>query len=189
MTISLLIDTATSRTSVAIMDGAKTLWSGHNDGATDHGPAVGALVAQALDVAPTIDEVRVGMGPGPFTGLRVGIAFAQSFALARNIPVIGFCSLDAIFCDQSEYIAATDARRKEIYWARYKDGVRIDGPHVCLPAELNADVPVIGEGAIKYKLSENDGYPDLAKALALTDVVSQPMYLRRPDAVPTSERA
>jgi tRNA threonylcarbamoyl adenosine modification protein YeaZ len=116
------------------------------------------------------------MGPGPFTGLRVGIAFAHTFGLARNIPVIGICSLDAIAIDQSEYTVAIDARRKEIYWAKYKDGVRIAGPAVSKPAEV--DGFIIGQ------------YPDMKKLVALsaTHNVKEPMYLRRPDAVPTAER-
>jgi tRNA threonylcarbamoyl adenosine modification protein YeaZ len=117
------------------------------------------------------------MGPGPFTGLRVGISFAHTFALARQIPVVGICSLDAISVDQSEYTVAIDARRKEIYWASYKDGVRIDGPHVSKPAEVQ-----------NYII---DVYPDVKKLVSLSDSqdVKEPMYLRRPDAVPTSERA
>ena len=116
------------------------------------------------------------MGPGPFTGLRVGIAFAQTFALARNIPVIGVCSLDAIKVDQSEYTVAIDARRKEIYWASYKAGVRVDGPTVSKPAEVENFII--------------DLYPDMGKLVeqSKSQNVTEPMYLRRPDAVPTAER-
>ena len=116
------------------------------------------------------------MGPGPFTGLRVGISFAHTFGLARNIPVIGICSLDAIDIDQSEYTVAIDARRKEIYWARYKDGHRVEGPSVSRPAEVDGFII--------------DQYPDMKKlvSLATSQNVAEPMYLRRPDAVPTAER-
>jgi tRNA threonylcarbamoyl adenosine modification protein YeaZ len=75
----LAIDTSTSRTSVAIIQDGKVLYSDFKDGATAHGPSLPALVQEALAVSD-VDEVVVGMGPGPFTGLRVGIAFAQSFA-------------------------------------------------------------------------------------------------------------
>ncbi|NDC51119.1 MAG: tRNA (adenosine(37)-N6)-threonylcarbamoyltransferase complex dimerization subunit type 1 TsaB [Burkholderiaceae bacterium] len=91
----LAIDTSTSRSCVAIIDGANVLYSGFRDGATAHGPSLPSLVKEALAISD-VDEVVVGMGPGPFTGLRVGIAFAHSFALAREIPVRGVCSLDAI---------------------------------------------------------------------------------------------
>jgi tRNA threonylcarbamoyladenosine biosynthesis protein TsaB len=176
MTISLAIDTATSRTIVGIIDGEKVLFEAFHEGATEHGFAITELVVKALEVCPKTDQVVVGMGPGPFTGLRVGITLARSFAMARNIPVIGVCSLDAISIDQSEYTVAIDARRKEIYWASYKDGQRIAGPEVSKPAEVAGFII--------------DRYPDLQKLVALSIVenISEPMYLRRPDAVPTAER-
>jgi tRNA threonylcarbamoyl adenosine modification protein YeaZ len=177
MTIALAIDTSTTRTIVAIIEDGKVLFEEFHEGATDHGRALSELVAQALKVSRPPDRVVVGMGPGPFTGLRVGISFAHTFALARQIPVVGICSLDAISVDQSEYTVAIDARRKEIYWASYKDGVRIDGPHVSKPAEVQ-----------NYII---DVYPDMTKLVSLSHSqdVKEPMYLRRPDAVPTAERA
>ena len=176
MTISLAIDTATSRTIVAIVDEGKILFENFHEGATDHGKAITELVVQALKVCPVPNQVVVGMGPGPFTGLRVGITFAHSFALARQIPIIGVCSLDAIVVDKNEYTVAIDARRKEIYWASYKDGHRISGPAVDKPADV--------DGIIL------DVYPDMAKLVELSQSqnISEPMYLRRPDAVPTAER-
>lgn len=92
----LLIDTSTSRTSVAIVDESKTIFQAHHDGALSHGEVLPKLVSEALAVENHIDQVIVGMGPGPFTGLRSGIAFAQSFAFARGISWLGVCSLDAI---------------------------------------------------------------------------------------------
>ncbi len=176
MTISLAIDTATSRTIVAMVDDGKVLFESSHEGATDHGKAITELVVQALKVCPVPNQVVIGMGPGPFTGLRVGITFAHTFALARNIPVIGVCSLDAIVIDKAEYTVAIDARRKEIYWASYKSGQRISGPAVNKPDDVEGFV--IGQ------------YPDMTKLVELskTQNVSEPMYLRRPDAVPTAER-
>jgi tRNA threonylcarbamoyl adenosine modification protein YeaZ len=126
----------------------------------------------------TIDEVVVGMGPGPFTGLRVGIAFAQSFALARGISVRGVCSLDAIAAqvNEKDFIVTVDARRKEVYWARYKDGVRIGEPAVSFPADVSG-API-----------HPDLYPDMKALVALTGNIIEPMYLRRPDAVATADR-
>ena len=176
MTISLAIDTATSRTIVGIIEDGKVLFEGFHEGATEHGFAITELVTKALEICPKPDQVVVGMGPGPFTGLRVGITFAHSFALAREIPVIGVCSLDAIEIKESEYTVAIDARRKEIYWAKYRDGVRILGPAVSKPAEVENFII--------------DRYPDLKKLVALSTSqnITEPMYLRRPDAVPTAER-
>ena len=177
MTISLAIDTATNRTIVAIVEDGKALFEEFHEGATEHGFAITELVVKALEVCPKPDQVVVGMGPGPFTGLRVGITFAHTFALAREIPVIGVCSLDAIIVDIDEYTVAIDARRKEIYWASYKDGVRVAGPKVSKPAEVNNFII--------------DQFPDVQKLVSLskTQNITEPMYLRRPDAVPTAERS
>ena len=176
MTISLAIDTATSRTIVGVIAGDKVLFESFHEGATEHGFAITELVMKALEICPKPDQVVVGMGPGPFTGLRVGITFANSFGLAREIPVIGVCSLDAIDIKESEYTVAIDARRKEIYWAKYKDGLRISGPTVSKPAEVD-----------KFII---DQFPDLKKLVALSasQNITEPVYLRRPDAVPTAER-
>ena len=181
MTVSLVIDTSTSRTIVGIARGTEVLWEGFHDGATDHGNAVADLVKKAMSQGVNPDRVVVGMGPGPFTGLRVGIAFARAFAAARSLPVIGICSLDAIVVENvavaEEYTVAIDARRKEIYWARYKDGVRLEGPAVNFPADVDG-----------YIL---DLYPDVARLVALSDSQNEaePFYLRRPDAVATADRS
>ena len=176
MTISLAIDTATSRTIVGIIEDGKVLFESFHEGATEHGFAITELVTKALEICPKPDQVVVGMGPGPFTGLRVGITFAQSFALARDIAVIGICSLDAIDIDQSEYTVAIDARRKEIYWATYKSGVRIAGPAVNFPADVAGYII--------------DQYPEVTRMVELSTQTNyaEPFYLRRPDAVATADR-
>ena len=177
MSKTLAIDTSTSRTSVAIIDGDTILFSGFRDGATAHGPSLPALVQEALAVS-NVDEVVVGMGPGPFTGLRVGIAFAQSFALARDIPVRGVCSLDAIAAqvDEKDFIITVDARRKEVYWARYIDGVRAGDPAVNFPADVSG-API-----------HADLFPDMQALVKLPGNITEPIYLRRPDAVATADR-
>ncbi len=173
----LAIDTSTSRSCVAIIEDSKVLYSGFRDGATAHGPSLPALVQEALAVSD-VDEVVVGMGPGPFTGLRVGIAFAQSFALAREISVRGVCSLDAIAAQVSEkdFIITVDARRKEVYWARYTDGARVGEPAVNFPTDVN--------GAMIHA----DLFPDMLALVNLPGNIIEPMYLRRPDAVATVDR-
>jgi tRNA threonylcarbamoyl adenosine modification protein YeaZ len=173
----LAIDTSTSRSCVAIIDGAKVLYRGFRDGATAHGPSLPSLVQEALAVSD-VDEVVVGMGPGPFTGLRVGIAFAQSFALAREIPVRGVCSLDAIAAQvtDKDFIITVDARRKEVYWARYTDGVRVGEPAVNFPADVT--------GATIHA----DLFPNMVALVNLSGNIIEPMYLRRPDAVATADR-
>jgi tRNA threonylcarbamoyl adenosine modification protein YeaZ len=173
----LAIDTSTSRTSVAVIEQGTVLFSGFRDGATAHGPSLPALVQEAL-ASHDVDEVIVGMGPGPFTGLRVGIAFAQSFALAREIPVRGVCSLDAIAAqiDEKDFIITVDARRKEVYWARYTDRVRVGEPAVNFPADVTG-API-----------HADLFPDLQALVRLPGNITEPIYLRRPDAVATADR-
>jgi tRNA threonylcarbamoyl adenosine modification protein YeaZ len=137
-----------------------------------------ALVKEALAISE-VDEVVVGMGPGPFTGLRVGIAFAQSFALAREIPVRGVCSIDAIAAqiDEKDFIITVDARRKEVYWARYTDGLRVGDPAVNFPADVS--------GAAIHA----DLFPDMQALVKLSGNFTEPIYLRRPDAVATADRS
>jgi tRNA threonylcarbamoyl adenosine modification protein YeaZ len=173
----LAIDTSTSRTSVAIIEDSKVLYNGFRDGATAHGPSLPALVQEALAVSD-VDEVVVGMGPGPFTGLRVGIAFAQSFALAREIPVRGVCSLDAIAAQiqEDDFIITVDARRKEVYWARYTNGVRVADPAVNFPADVTG-API-----------HADLFPEMVSLVNLPGNITEPIYLRRPDAVATADR-
>lgn len=151
----LAIDTSTSRTSVALVDGDRIVVEKHADGAMSHGEVLGTLVESALACAfanaEDIDAVAVGTGPGPFTGLRVGIAFARTFAWARGIPVVGIGSLDALAADveQDDFTVVADARRKEVYWARFVDGVRQGQPAVNRPSEVSADY-VVGEGGFLY---------------------------------------
>jgi tRNA threonylcarbamoyl adenosine modification protein YeaZ len=177
MTKVLAIDTSTSRTSVAIIEADTVVFSGFLDGATAHGPSLPALVQEALAISD-INEVVVGMGPGPFTGLRVGIAFAQSFALAREIPVRGVCSLDAIAAQISEkdFIVTVNARRKEVYWARYTDGVRVGEPAVNFPTDVSG-API-----------HADLFPNMQALVKLPGNIAEPIYLRRPDAVATVDR-
>ena len=175
----LAIDTAASRTSVVIIENGEVVFSESRDGAMSHGPALPELVQSAIK-NHEITEVLVGMGPGPFTGLRVGITFAQTFAWAQKIPVRGFCSLDAIAAQVNEpdFIVAIDARRKEVYWAHYTNGVRVEGPAVDLPTVVEAKgIKVI-----------DSLFPDPKYFVEIAKEFSEPIYLRRPDAVATADR-
>ncbi len=177
----LSIDTSTSKTSVALICNGKVLFNKSHIDPLSHGEVLPKLVAQALAVTNQIDLIAVGMGPGPFTGLRVGISFAQSFALAAQIDWVGVCSLDAMAAgiDQPEFIISTDARRKERFWARYKNGLRITDPAVNKASELEKfGIPVCNEG---------EYFPDpvaLAKIAQSGKSVEQPIYIRKPDAHP-----
>jgi tRNA threonylcarbamoyl adenosine modification protein YeaZ/ribosomal-protein-alanine acetyltransferase len=154
---------------------------------------LGALADAGLKMAE-LDAVVVGCGPGPFTGLRVGMATAAAYGHALDVPVHGVCSLDAIgVCTGGETLVVTDARRREVYWARYRDGLRIDGPAVSAPAAVDtgAAVAVAGspEHAALFDLPRRG--PERPTAAGLVRAVSDwsatpnplvPLYLRRPDA-------
>lgn len=181
MTISLAIDTSTSRTTVALVQAGEILASLHHDDPIAHGEVLPRLVAQLLQVSNSIDEVIIGMGPGPFTGLRVGIVFGQSFAFARKIPWRGVCSLDSMGAQiqEPEFIVAIDARRKELFWAHYKGGVRINEPQVALTKVVERfSLPIYREGDI---------YPSAAHLLRSDEDIREPIYIRRPDAYPLPE--
>ncbi|MBW8487427.1 tRNA (adenosine(37)-N6)-threonylcarbamoyltransferase complex dimerization subunit type 1 TsaB [Actinomadura parmotrematis] len=171
-------------------------------------PAVAGVLADAGAVPGDLSALVVGTGPGPYTGLRVGLATARAMGDALRVPVHGVCSLDVIAWASGRdapFAVATDARRKEVYWARYASAaVRTAGPAVGPPADVRAGVPdglpVIGEGAALYPEvlgGTGDGFaPLLPSAAALAELAivrlsgrkgpdltaPEPLYLRRPDA-------
>jgi tRNA threonylcarbamoyl adenosine modification protein YeaZ len=190
--LALVLDTSTPAVTAGLvdLDGLHVLAEAVEVDARRHGELL-ALNLQAVLRAGTPDTVIVGVGPGPFTGLRVGIVTAATFAEARGLPVTGVCSLDGISSPGAGVV--TDARRKEVYWAAYDDaGSRVDGPHVTPPEEAREALlgrPVVGDGAIRYGFAtaEQPRFPQVA-ALAAASLREQlpltPLYLRRPDAVP-----
>jgi tRNA threonylcarbamoyl adenosine modification protein YeaZ len=159
-------------------------------------PNVVAALADAGLRMADLDAVVVGCGPGPFTGLRAGMATAAAYGHALDIPVHGVCSLDAIGVRTTgEVLVVTDARRREIYWARYRDGVRTDGPAVNAPADVNPGpaqaVAGSPEHAALFALPCCEPvYPTPAGLVtAVPDWSASPLplvalYLRRPDAKP-----
>jgi tRNA threonylcarbamoyladenosine biosynthesis protein TsaB len=204
----LALDTASASVSVALHDGTSTLSARSSASSPRHVEQLTPLVSEALTevgaTAADLTAVAVGVGPGPFTGLRVGLVSARAFGLALGIDVLGVCSLDAVAAgavaaglDAAEFLVATDARRREVYWARYRlDGaipVRVDGPHVALPAEVPRDrLPVVGRGGELYPdllgpviLPLDPPAAELARLAVHGQpylVPAEPLYLRRPDA-------
>lgn len=174
-------------------------------------PAVEAVLGEAAAGPRDLDAIVAGVGPGPFTGLRVGLVTAASMGQTLDIPTYGVCSLDALgHVDQGgRVLAATDARRKEIYWAVYQRGARVTEPDVDLPAAVAERVAglgvtgALGEGAHKYAdvlglpVRDEPRYPPAA---ALVELAAErirakgpgerltPLYLRRPDAVAAAGR-
>jgi tRNA threonylcarbamoyl adenosine modification protein YeaZ len=169
-------------------------------------PAVRAVLDGAGVAMGDLGALVTGLGPGPFTGLRVGLATAAAMGQALGIPAYGICTLDALgrAAGPGRVLVATDARRREVYFATYQDGVRVSGPEVARPADVPVDAErAVGEGAVKYseifKIPIDDRvlYPsgEALIALALGEIeagaeggVLTPLYLRRPDAVATTER-
>nr|WP_204331817.1 tRNA (adenosine(37)-N6)-threonylcarbamoyltransferase complex dimerization subunit type 1 TsaB [Geodermatophilus sabuli] len=156
--------------------------------------AVTDVLAAAGVTVADVDAVVTGLGPGPFTGLRVGVVTAAALADARGLPVIGVCSLDAV--GSGARTVVTDARRKEVYWATYAaDGARVGGPGVVRPEELSVDGPVVGDERFAERLGADVTPADVTTAGLLRAAAAQladpssaaplvPLYLRRPDAVP-----
>lgn len=210
--VLLALDTATPFVSVAVYDAAseRVLAAGLSPVPMKHGEHLAPLIERCLREAgierAALTGIAVGVGPGPFTGLRVGLVTARTLAYVLGVPVHGICTLDAIALEAAStgavtepFRVATDARRKEVYLADYDaDGRRIDGPFVARPAEVATSRPVAGGGPALYP----DAFarpvdvtaPDaawLARAVADDRVAvlePEPLYLRRPDAVAVAER-
>ncbi|WP_421841874.1 tRNA (adenosine(37)-N6)-threonylcarbamoyltransferase complex dimerization subunit type 1 TsaB [Mycobacterium sp.] len=163
-------------------------------------PNVLAALADAALAMADLDAVVVGCGPGPFTGLRAGMATAAAYGHALGIGVHGVCSLDAIGSLTSvDTLVVTDARRREVYWARYSDGVRTYGPAVNSPADVDpgSAEAVAGSPEQVALFSLSRCHPVYPTPVGLVAAVSEwpadpaplvPLYLRRPDAKPLAGR-
>lgn len=193
-TLILVIDTATPAVTAGVArrdgDGVTVLAQRVTVDPRAHAEQLTPNVLAAVDEAGVamadLGAVVVGCGPGPFTGLRVGMASAAAYGHALSVPVYGVCSLDGIGVETSgDALVVTDARRREVYWARYRDGVRVEGPAVNAPAE----VPGAAEA-----LARAPQYPTvggLVRAVedwTATPPALVPLYLRRPDATPRAEQ-
>ncbi|MGW3495187.1 tRNA (adenosine(37)-N6)-threonylcarbamoyltransferase complex dimerization subunit type 1 TsaB [Streptomyces sp. NPDC001020] len=202
----LALDTATPAVTVALHDGASVVTSSSQVDARRHGelllPAVDRVLAEAGTRLDAVTAVVVGVGPGPYTGLRVGLMTADTFGLALGVPVYGLCTLDALAYASGldePFVVATDARRKEVYWARYDDArTRVTEPAVDRPAEIAetvAGLPAVGAGALLYPDTfPQPREPEHVSAAALASLAAErlaageelpaprPLYLRRPDA-------
>ena len=197
---------ATNVHDVRVMDSFTSTSS--NDHSEVLAPAVERLLKSAGIGGDSLSGIVVGVGPGPFTGLRVGLATARTLGFVWKIPVHGVMSLDAIALDavagnpETEFVVAIDARRKELYWARYTcTGELLEGPHVTVAEEL-PPLPVYGAGAGLYAerlqaigASVVEGFEEshpnavaigtrAARQLAEGEqtLTTEPLYLRESDA-------
>lgn len=200
----LAFDTSSPTVTVALHDGDDVVTEHASERTMKHGEQLAPLIETALSAAGLVRQdltaIAAGVGPGPFTGLRVGLVTARTLAFVLEVPVYGVCSLDVLAVQavdtgavDGEFAVATDARRKEVYFATYDaEGRRLEGPVVDRPTELTTTEPVVGEGAALYPeafphrvgpLRPSAGW--LARTVAeeraeLHD--PEPLYLRRPDA-------
>ncbi|MGW2815244.1 tRNA (adenosine(37)-N6)-threonylcarbamoyltransferase complex dimerization subunit type 1 TsaB [Streptomyces sp. NPDC001415] len=202
----LAVDTATPAVTVALHDGTAVVAESRQVDARRHGelllPAVDRVLAEAGLKLDAVTDLVVGVGPGPYTGLRVGLVTAATFGSVLGVPVHGLCTLDGLAYAsgiEGPFAVATDARRKEVYWARYDDcRTRSGEPGVDRPADIADELsglPVVGAGALLYPeaFPEARG-PEHQSAGALAALAAEklaagseflpptPLYLRRPDA-------
>jgi tRNA threonylcarbamoyl adenosine modification protein YeaZ len=209
----LVLDTATSAVTAALAEvsapgGALMRAERVTVDARAHGellaPAIHAVLTECAATPADLVAIVAGVGPGPFTGLRVGLVTAAAMGHALGIPTYGVCTLDAFALGTAgRLLVATDARRREVYWAEYAGGRRLAGPAVSAPAAIEtAATAAAGEGAARYRdviglPVVGPQYPPAAAlaALAVPRVLEgatteplTPLYLRRPDAVPPGER-
>jgi tRNA threonylcarbamoyl adenosine modification protein YeaZ len=210
----LALDTATPASSVAVAEVTRAGLRGIAERRTVDPRAHGELLAPQIRETMAEAGVRpadlvaivAGVGPGPFTGLRVGLATAASMGQALGVPTYGVCSLDALglAAGPGRVLVATDARRREVYYATYLDGKRVTEPQVGRPVDVAVDADrAVGEGALKYSeifglpIDELVRYPSGAALIALAaDRIRDrsggerltPLYLRRPDAVESTGR-
>ncbi|MBE2999155.1 tRNA (adenosine(37)-N6)-threonylcarbamoyltransferase complex dimerization subunit type 1 TsaB [Nocardiopsis sp. HNM0947] len=208
----LAFDTATPAVTAAIgesaPDGSFTMRaSASSVDARRHGellaPTVRDITAEAGLTLADLDAIAVGIGPGPYTGLRVGLATAHALADGLGIPCHGVATLDALALATGRtepFVAMTDARRKEVFWARYDDHrTRVGEVAVAKPAELDTGgLPLVGDGARMYAdvFGDTAAHPEplLPDAAAMAELAldrlhrgeslpePRPLYLRRPDA-------
>lgn len=212
----LAVDTSSDVVSAAVADvaeaGVRTVAQRDARASNRHGELLAGLIEELLaesGVAPSsLAAVAAGLGPGPFTGLRVGVMTATAFADALGVPAYGVCSLDAIASSRTRlgpFLVCTDARRRQVYWARYDgDGARVEGPDISTAADVAqrfaVDAPLaVGAGVVLYpqdfaafSTTGDDAVSavDVARLVAervrqrAPSDVMEPLYLRRPDASP-----
>lgn len=196
--VLLAIDTSAG-TSVAVVDPVtgRAVAERSTDDSRRHAEVIGPFMADVLAEAGTtgadVTGVVAGMGPGPFTGLRVGIAAARTFAAARGVPFLPLVSHDAIAADQAQdgpFVVLTDARRREVYWSAYdQTGTRVAGPGLARPADLDEAIRASRPDAVDWPRATVATVPaGRLGALAADRLASgapfaddTPLYLRDPD--------
>jgi tRNA threonylcarbamoyl adenosine modification protein YeaZ len=198
--VLLAIDTSAGTAVAVLVDGVVASES-YDANSMQHAEQIGIRIQQGLEAAKKkasdVTAVAVGVGPGPFTGLRVGIAAAKMFAEGVSAPIYGVGSLDAIaFANSLDQptLVLTDARRSEVFFGLYQGKTSVGvpkallGPGVKKQAELEVQLKAAGQSYVfaNAQVSAANlgllGLAQLAEGTAKTSVVAN--YLRAPDAVP-----
>ncbi len=205
----LALDTSVGTAVAVVEDDGVVLAEARSDNPLGHAEVIGRLIEEALasawaggeSLGDPIRHVAAGMGPGPFTGLRVGIAAARAFALGRGIPLVPVVSHDAVALDvllsaalsgdePDRFAVVTDARRREFAYTVY-DGLDDDGlpvratePALIPRDELDARVSELGAVRVDVRAVPAAMLGILAgRAVAAGRVpdLTEPLYLRSPD--------
>jgi tRNA threonylcarbamoyl adenosine modification protein YeaZ len=194
----LALDTSTV-VNVGLAQGQRVLATASVADQMAHAEQLIPLISDCLDDAGVqpddLGGLIVGLGPGPFTGLRVGVTTANVLSYALHLELRGVCSLDVLAAQfagasSGDFVVATDAKRREVYWARYgADGVRLGEPRVSQPSDVPW-LPTIGPAADLYK-DQLQAVPGpramdpgvlATRGAMLPDAGHEPLYLRHPDA-------
>lgn len=187
----LAIDTSLG-TSVAVVGGTIVTESATTD-TRSHAEHIGVFIDRVLTdsgLTPAdVTTVVVGIGPGPFTGLRVGIAAGIAFAVGRDIPVLGISSHDAVAIGMEACTVVTDVRRRELAWTTYRDGVVVAGPALTTEATLATDVdltefPDVRAVTVSAAMLATAAQGRIDRGDDLSSLA--PLYLRAPDATPSN---
>ena len=200
----LSIDTCLAACSVAVLDGERVLAAISEPMVRGHQERLASMAREAMAQAGLrfgdLERIGVTVGPGSFTGLRVGLAFAKGLSSALARPAVGVGSLEALAGERPGFVvAAVDARREQVYVQAFEDGRPLMEPGA-LRAEdavvevrrLGTPAALIGTGApllaeaFPLARLEPDAVPDpvvVARIAARSDTPPRPLYLRAPDAV------
>jgi tRNA threonylcarbamoyladenosine biosynthesis protein TsaB len=202
--IVLGLDTALPACSVAVVDGERVLARLSEPMTRGHQERLASMTQEAMAAAGTgfdaLDRIGVTVGPGSFTGLRVGLAFAKGLALALDIPCVGIGSLQALAASvggEGRTIASIDAKRGQVYLQLFEDGVALSEPEALELADAGGRMSgvgrLVGPGAgVLHPFAPEAEIVDLhaadpvavarLTAQARELVPPQPIYLRPPDA-------
>jgi len=160
--VILAFDTATASTVVGVLGGEILVEARHDPplgGRPEHAPRLLPLVHDVVDDWDAIERIGVGIGPGSFTGLRIGIATARALAQGRGLPLVGVCTLEVIARRlQDTALAVLDARRGEAFAAAWRGGEQLLAPVALRPDHLTERARALprplraaGDGSIRFR--------------------------------------